>query len=311
MATNGKKKPVQRQFVKASDAKATKPAAKKSAAKPAAQTTKKPAQSAAKKPAAKAAGKPAYISAENKKKANGLRIGAVVLWVLAIAFEVLTILIINGTLFLGDNKMLYIIIGIVLDLACVIIGSQLWKKANHLDPCSEKNKLKFFLWNQMGVIAAVLAFFPLVILLLKEDDLDPKTKKILSIIAAVATLLAVGTSIDYSPVSAEDLAAAQDDAVVYSLDGTAYWTAFGKCYHFNPDCHTILNSAVVYQGTVEEAFEANRHKPCSYCATAEGEEVFDRGDLFASDSDVSLGDLISGSDLLDNEISFSDLADAA
>ena len=173
MATNGKKKPVQRQFVKASDAKTTKPAAKKpaakTAAKPAAQTTKKPAQTAAKKPAAKTASKPAYISAENKKKANGLRIGAVVLWLLAIAFEVLTILVINGTMFLGENKMLYIIIGIVLDLACVIIGSQLWKKANRLDPCSEKNKLKFFLWNQMGVIAAVLAFFPLVLLLLSAS----------------------------------------------------------------------------------------------------------------------------------------------
>ncbi len=319
MATKGKKKPVQRQFVNASDAKAGKPAArkpaaqtaKKPAAKTAAQSTKKPAQTAAKKPAAKAASKPAYISAENQKKANGLRIGAVVLWVLAIAFEVLTILVINGTMHVGDYQMVAIIVGIVLDLACVIIGSQLWKKANHLDPCSEKNKLKFFLWNQMGVIAAVLAFFPLVLLLLKEDDLDPKTKKILSIIAAVATLLAVGTSIDYSPVSAEDLAAAQDDAAVYSLDGTSYWTTFGKCYHFNPDCHTIINSATVYRGTVEEAFEANRHKPCSYCATAEGEEVFDRGDLFASDSDLSFGDLISGSDLLDNEISFSDLADAA
>jgi len=321
MATKGNKQPTQRQFINAGTGKpvsksssAKKPAARKPAA---ATATKKPAPKTSGRPAAKPAarpnGKTAYVSAENKKKANGLRIGAVVLWLLAIALEVLTILIINGTLYIPGNQMVYIIIGIVLDLIFVVIGSQLWKKANRLDPCSEKNKLKFFLWNQMGVIAAVLAFFPLVLLLLKEDDLDPQTKKILSIIAAVAMLLSVGTSIDYNPTSAEDLAQAQSDAYEYSIDGnTAYWTTFGKCYHFNPDCHTIINSNPVYTGTVEEAFEANRTKPCSYCAIAEGEELFEKaGDILTSESDIYLGDYVSGTDLLENEVSFGDILDAA
>ncbi|MBE6758762.1 MAG: hypothetical protein E7554_01540 [Ruminococcaceae bacterium] len=304
MATSGNKKPTQKKAAGTSGAKKTtsqaaKKPASQAAKKPSAQTTKKPASQAA-----KTSSKPAIVSPENKKRAKGFRIGAVALWVLAIAFEVLTILIINGTMYLGENKMLYIIIGLVLDLICVFVGSQLWKKANHIDPCSKKNKLKFFLWNQMGVIAAVVAFFPLLILLLKEDDLDPKVKKILSIIAAVITLLAVGTSIDYSPASLEDLAQAKDDSQVYSIDGTAYWTMFGKCYHFNPECHTIKNSANRFEGTVEEAFEANRHKPCSYCASEGGEDVFGRVDLFSSDSDLSFGEFISGSD-----ISFSDLID--
>lgn len=316
-----KKKPAQRQFVNASGQAVNKPSggAKKTTAQTAA---KKPAakastQTAAKKTAAKTASKPngktAYVSAENKKKANGLRIGAVVLWLVAIALEVLTILLINGTLYIPGNTMAYIIIGIVADLICVIIGSQLWKKANRLDPVSEKNKLKFFLWNQMGVIAAVLAFFPLVLLLLKEDDLDEKTKKILSIIAAIAMLLSVGTSIDYNPVSAEDLAQAQSDAYEYSIDGeTCYWTSFGKCYHFNPDCHTIINSNPVYTGTVAEAFEANRSKPCSYCATADGEELFtDReGEFLSSDSDLSaiVEELVPGADLADTTVSVADAA---
>jgi len=339
-----KKKPAQRQFVNASGQAVNKPSGSGSAKKPAAQSSakktsssaqkpaakkpaaqtasKKPAtQSAAKKPATKPNGKTAYVSAENKKKANGLRIGAVVLWVVAIAFEVLTILVLNGTLYIPSNPdtifntTTYIIVGIVLDLICVIIGSQLWKKANRLDPCSEKNKLKFFLWNQMGVIAAVVAFFPLVLLLLKEDDLDEKTKKILTIIAAVAMLLSVGTSIDYNPVSAEDLAQAQSDAYEYSIDGeTCYWTSFGRCYHFNPDCHTIINSNPVYTGTVAEAFEANRSKPCSYCATADGEELFaDReNDLLASDSDLSLGEVfeefVSGTDFEEEDVSYADAA---
>ncbi len=266
MSSSKKKTPTRRQFVNASGKPVSTPTGK---------TTPK-------KPGVRPNGKTAYVSAENKKKATGLRIGAVVLWLVAIAFEVLTILLINGTLYIPDvpdsilNSTTYIIVGIVLDLICVIVGSQLWKKANRLDPVSEKKKLKFFLWNQMGVIAAVVAFFPLVLLLLKEDDLDEKTKKLLAIIAAVAMLLSVGTSIDYNPTSAEDLAAAQSDAYEYSLDGeTCYWTSFGRCYHFNPDCHTIINSNPVYTGTVAEAFEANRTKGCSYCAVANGEELYD------------------------------------
>ncbi len=315
MSSSKKKKPVQRQFVSASGAKTSAPA-KKPAAKSAAPAKKPAAKSAAapaKKPASKKPAQVAYVSAENKKKANGLRIGAVVLWLLAIAFEVLTILVINGTLYIPGNQMVYIIVGIGLDLVCVFIGSQLWKNSNDLDPCSKKNKLKFFLWNQMGIIAAVIAFFPLLLLLLKEDDLDPKTKKILSIIAAVVMLFAVGTSIDYNPTSAEDLAQAQSDAYDYSFDGTAYWTTFGKCYHFNPDCHTIINSNPVYTGTVEEAFEANRNKPCSYCAVADGEELFERGPV--SGADLSFDEFISGSDIsgadVFDEVSFADLADAA
>lgn len=243
--------------------------------------------------------KRAKITPEAKKRAAGLRWAAVILWLLAVGFEVLVILLLNGTLYIPGNEMAYLIIGIVLDLACVIAGSQLWKKSNRINPASKKNKLKFFLWNQMGVIAAVIAFVPLVILLLKDKDLNPKTKKIVSIIAAIAALLAVGTSINYNPVSSEDLAAAQAESYTYS-DGMAYWTRFGKCYHFNPDCQSLQNSASLYNGTIEEAFEANRSKPCSFCAddTSADFQPFktaSNSDVFTSPSDIL--DLI-GDDLL-------------
>ena len=73
--------------------------------------------------------------------ATGLRIGAVLLWVVAIALEVVALLVFNGTINLTFMPTLWqIIIALVLDLVCVIIGSQLWKKANHIKPASEKNK---------------------------------------------------------------------------------------------------------------------------------------------------------------------------
>ena len=85
--------------------------------------------------------------------ATGLRIGAVVLWVVAVALEVVAYLMLIGKInltFMGT--LTQIIIALVLDLVCVIIGSQLWKKANHIKPASEKNKLLFWLWNNMGLI---------------------------------------------------------------------------------------------------------------------------------------------------------------
>ncbi len=207
-----------------------------------------------------------------RQRATGLRLLAVLFWLIAIACEAFVILLFNGTLYIPGNEMVYLIGGIVLILIFVIIGSQLWKKANRIDPVSKKNKLKFYLWNQMGLIAAVIAFFPLVILLLQNKELDKRTKQILGIVAVVAFLIAGAFSIDYNPVSAEDLEQAKQDSYVLS-DGTCYWTRWGRKYHFDLDCYTLSRSSVIYEGTIEEAFEANRTSPCSVCAVVQaGEE---------------------------------------
>lgn len=200
-----------------------------------------------------------------KGRATGLRIIAVILWLAAIAFEFLVISYLNGTLYLPGDQMTWLIVGIGLDLVCVVIGSFIWKHSNRIDPVSEKNKLKFILWNNMGVIAAIIAFLPLVIILLKDKKLDAKVKKIVSVIAAIAMVAAIGLSVDYNPVSSEDLEQAQQDSTVLGT-GTAYWTQWGRSYHFDPDCRTLLNSATIYSGTVDEAFAAHRSDPCDFCA---------------------------------------------
>lgn len=217
------------------------------------------------------ASKGEVVSKEPKSRATGLRIGAVILWLLAIACEVLAILFLNGTFFVPEQgieilnftllPMTVLIIAIVADLIFVIIGSQLWKKANHINPISKKNKVKFFLWNQMGLIVAVIAFMPLIIFLLKDKKLDAKTRKIVTVVAAIALVIAGLTSIDWSPVSAEELSEAQ---ATYG-DDNVFWTTFGKSYHIDENCHTLNRSKTIYYGTIEEAFEANRHDPCDYC----------------------------------------------
>ncbi len=211
----------------------------------------------------------AVVSAANKSSAATKRIFCAILWVIALASEIGSILILNGTWYVPDDKFTLFLIGlIVIDLVLVVIGALLWKSANRLDPPSKKNKLTFYLWSQMGLIAAIICFLPLIILLLKNKDMDAKTKKLVSIVAGVALVIAALLSIDFSPTSSEDLAAAQELAMEVN-DGTAYWTQFGKSYHLDPNCHTLLNSSTIYEGTIEEAFAANREDPCDFCALME------------------------------------------
>lgn len=278
-----KKEPVERKFVKASDAKE---APKKAA--PKAEEPKRVVREAeaeevekAEKPE-KAERKPNYVEVDHSdsgktrpERARGFRIGAWVLWLVGIAFEVLAILMINGTMYVpAEKQMTYLIGALVIDLIAVVIASQLWKKANHIDPASEANKAKFVLNNNLGVIMSIIAFLPIIILLLRNKDLDPKTKKIASIVAAAALVIAGASSVDYNPVSQEQLAEAKQEVSEISTDGsTVYWTQFGKSYHCDPDCHTIRNSKNVYYGTIDEAFEAKRSDPCDYCALATADKA--------------------------------------
>lgn len=214
----------------------------------------------------------AVVSAANKSSATTKRIFSIILWVVALLAEVGAILMLNGTWYVPADKQMMFLIGlVVIDLILVVIGALLWKSANRLDPPSKKKKLSFFLLSQMGLIAAIICFLPLIILLLKNKDMDAKTKKLVSIVAAVALVIAALLSIDFSPTSSEDLAAAQELAMEVG-DGTAYWTQFGKSYHLDPNCHTLLNSSTIYEGTVEEAFAANREDPCNFCALTEAAE---------------------------------------
>ena len=235
------KKPIKREFVDASTGKTTK------------RTT-------------------AVVSAADKSSATTKRIFSAILWIIALAAEIGAILILNGTWYVpAENLMLFLIGLVVIDLILVVIGALLWKSANRLDPPSKKKKFSFFLLSQMGLIAAIICFLPLIILLLKNKDMDAKTKKIVSIVAAVALVIAALLSTDFSPTSSEDLAAAQEAAMEVG-DGSAYWTQFGKSYHLDPNCSTLLRSSTIYSGTIEEAFAANREDPCDFCALTKDAE---------------------------------------
>ena len=195
--------------------------------------------------------------------AGGLRIGAVVLWVLAIVMEVLALMVVLGKINLKFMPSLYQLIAfLVLDLIFVIIGAQLWKKANHIDPVSEANKLKFWLWNNMGVIVCTIAFLPIIILMLTNKDLDKKTKTIAVVVAIIAALIGGVCSYDFNPVSVEQ----QQAAISVLGDESVFWSPFGKVYHTLDDCQSLNQSDTLTYGTVEQAIAANRTRLCSFCA---------------------------------------------
>ncbi len=201
---------------------------------------------------------------------------AIVLWIVAIIFEVLAIMAVMQSSPLYDkfpgNPLIWMIAFLVADLICVIIAGQLWKKANHIDPPSEKNAVEFFMKSQLGAILSVVAFLPFIILTLLDKDADKRTKYIAIGVAVVAMLIGGGTSADFNPVSSEDLQAMQANAIELG-DGTVYWTEHGTVYHLNPNCHHIINSANIYTGDAAAAYEHGLTRPCKDCARADGNET--------------------------------------
>ncbi|MBP1587837.1 MAG: hypothetical protein ILO53_05480 [Clostridia bacterium] len=190
------------------------------------------------------------VTEMDKSKATGLRVGAVILWVLALFCEIVAILNLFGKWYLPDlinwlpdNFLIYLIVFLVLDLIFVIIGSQLWKRANRYDPCSRKEKFRFFIQNQLGVIVAIVCFVPFIIVLFTQKDskLNTKEKWIAAAVALVALVVAVFSSIDYHPISQED---AEFAALSLEQD-QVYVTQFGHCFHLDTECQSLANTGTL------------------------------------------------------------------
>lgn len=208
--------------------------------------------------------KPSAKPAAPVGSATGLRVGAIILWILAIAFEVAALLIVFGKILPSISSTLRIVLmiaALVLDLVCLIIGSQLWKKANRISPASKKNKVKFWLWNNLGVIVAAFAFIPFIILVLLNKDTDKKTKAIATVVAVIALLIGGLTSYDFNPISQEE-----QQAAINAINQDVYWAPHGHVYHTHDDCQALNVSEELTYGTVEQAIAAGRERLCAFCA---------------------------------------------
>ena len=194
-------------------------------------------------------------SPESKGKAKQLRVFAFLAWIVAIALQIFAIFKL-----IHDETMIWLIVVIAIILALSITGSMLWKKANRLDPASEKDKVKFFVQNQLGAIMGVLAFLPLVILIFMNKDLDGKTKGIAGSIAVIALLIAGISGVDFNPPSVEKYTKEINEQTTTLKDlnydnDNVYWTKAGNKYHIFEDCQHIKGRDVINNGTVKESWE--------------------------------------------------------
>lgn len=151
----------------------------------------------------------AWAASEGQKgSAKRLRIFAWLAWIVAIGGEI------AGVYFLKQHKFdvgsgsangnLPLLIGLLVGIAVfAIAGSMLWKAANKHDPASKADGFKFFVQNQLGAIMTLIAFLPLLALILMDKDMDPKNKQIAGGIGAALAVLATVMGVNFKPPSVE------------------------------------------------------------------------------------------------------------
>lgn len=190
---------------------------------------------------------------EAKGKASKLRLIAGGLWLVAIGLEAYGIF---GVLNDDPVKMWLLISLIVVIGILAVAGSFLWKKANRLDPASKADTVRFFIQNQLGAIITIIAFLPLIILILTNKDMDGKQKAIAGGIGALVMAGAAAYGVDWNPPSTEQYTAESSQVVQITGKDEVFWTKAGKVFHLCEDVSAVnLESKdnKIYSGTVADA----------------------------------------------------------
>lgn len=192
-------------------------------------------------------------SQEAGSSATRLRVAAFVLWLLAIAAEVYAIFWVLPRVPVNMVLLIGLLVGIALLAGA---GSLLWKKANRLDPASRSNGARFFVQNQLGAIMTVLAFLPLIVLILLNKDMSGKEKALAGGVGAVLMVVATLVGVDWDPVSVEQYDAETNKVIEITGQDLVYWTKEGEVFHLCEDASAVnLESKdnTIYSGTVADA----------------------------------------------------------
>ena len=141
-----------------------------------------------------------------KGSASRLRMFAWLAWIVAIGGEIAAIYMLLHHKFdagTGGGN-LPLLIGLLVGIAIfAIAGSMMWKAAYRNDPASRANSASFFMQNQLGAIMTVIAFLPLLVLILMDKDMDPKNKQIAGGVGAVLAVVATVMGVNFKPPSVE------------------------------------------------------------------------------------------------------------
>ncbi|GAA5149464.1 hypothetical protein GCM10025768_12730 [Microbacterium pseudoresistens] len=263
-------------------------------------------------------------TATAKKKATTFRWIAVLLWVIAIALEVVAIFwLLRQREFVGEDGKLVrnpesglletenataqfpqwafitLLVFLVVIAILAITGSVLWKKANRLDPARRSETVRFFVQNQLGAIIAIIAFLPLVILIFLNKDMDKGQKTTAGIIGIVLAAAAVALGIDYNPASVEQYTADQSTVIQLLGEDQVVWVDGGSVYHVCEEVSDIQTGSDKRVGTTAEAIEAGKSRltlkfasemrACGLAIPANASEIEDAlRDIQAGNTDTRL-----------------------
>jgi hypothetical protein len=205
---------------------------------------------------------------EAKGRATTRRIVALVLWLVAIGIEVV------AGLWLWqhrdkldksfDNTTIVLLVAATVAIAVfAIAGSLLWKRANVLDPASRSEPVRFFIQNQLGAIIAIIAFVPLIVLILTNKNMAGQQKAVAGGVAIVALIVAMAAGVTLNSPSS-DLYTTETN-VVMQLTGSdqVYWTSQGHVYHLcheASDVNRVSADDTISQGSVAAAHAAGMQR---------------------------------------------------
>ncbi|MDR2957777.1 MAG: hypothetical protein LBU61_06335 [Coriobacteriales bacterium] len=190
---------------------------------------------------------------------------ALVLWMIAIGLEVAVIF----RLLQFDPPNTVLIIGLI---ACIgalsTTGILLWYSANQLDPAPKHEKLRYFVQNYLGLVFALLAFVPIIIVIMLNKNTSRQQKIILAALTTMtlAPLAFLGISTGIPSIDTP----AQQRQVVVTLMGVdeVFWTTNGSKLHLYDDCAYIntAKTSEIFVGTVAAAYSVRELseicKPC-------------------------------------------------
>ena len=200
---------------------------------------------------------------EAKLQATTLRIIALVAWVVAIGAEAFAIFWMLKQSPFTNTMLIWLIVVIVAIGALSVTGSLLWKKANRLDPAAKKDTVRFFVQNQLGAFIAVLAFLPLIVMVLTNKNMNGQQKAIAGGLAGVLAIVAIIVGVEPKPVSTEDVVANSNQVVQLTGKDEVFWTKSGEVYHLCEKASAVnLQSQdnTIYSGTVAQAVAAGKSR---------------------------------------------------
>ncbi|MGV9769413.1 hypothetical protein ACWDR7_08035 [Microbacterium sp. NPDC003461] len=218
-----------------------------------------------------------------KKQATTLRIVSWVLWIVAIALELVAIFwLLRQRVPVGEEGIvrddetglleahevgyefpqwafISLIVAFVVIGALSITGSMLWKRANRLDPARRSDTVRFFVQNQLGAIVAVVAFVPLIILVLMNKDMSKSQKGIAGAIGGVIAVVAIALGIDVDPPSVEQYTADQSTVIQILGEDEVVWVEGGGVYHVCAEVPDVENASTPQAtGTTADAVAAGK-----------------------------------------------------